>query len=114
MMSAFPEALVTGYEDLVDAMRNHEGDRHVLAAAVRCGAHCIITNNHRHFREEHLAPYDIQCLSVDDFLVQQYDIDPDTFITVLMDQTKGAKRSFHDLLYGLSLHAPKLTGLIKP
>jgi len=26
--AAFPEALVTGYADLISAMKNHEGDRH--------------------------------------------------------------------------------------
>jgi predicted nucleic acid-binding protein len=113
MMHAFPEALVTGYEDLVGAMKNHEGDRHVLAAAVRCKAHCIITHNQKHFQDEHLDPYDIECLPLDDFLVHQYHIDPDTFISVLIEQAKGAKRSFHDLLAGLSVHAPRLMGLIK-
>jgi len=63
-------------------MKNHEGDRHVLAAAVRCKAHCIITHNQKHFQEEHLAPYDVECLPLDDFLVHQYHIDPDTFISV--------------------------------
>ena len=31
----FPKALVDGYDDLIPAMRNRAGDRHVLAAAVR-------------------------------------------------------------------------------
>jgi hypothetical protein len=36
MESAFPEALITGYESLTESMPNHSKDRHVLAAAV-CG-----------------------------------------------------------------------------
>lgn len=37
MRSAFEDAEVTGYECLKGAMTNHPKDRHVLAAAVRCG-----------------------------------------------------------------------------
>ena len=34
MRRAFPEAIVTGYAPLVDAMTNDLKDRHVVAAAV--------------------------------------------------------------------------------
>jgi len=34
MERAFPEAAITGYEPLVDAMNNADEDRHVAAAAV--------------------------------------------------------------------------------
>jgi len=43
IMAAFPEASVRGYQPLIDAMTNAPGDRHVLAAAVRIGAHVIVT-----------------------------------------------------------------------
>ena len=36
--ASFPEALVTGYESLIDECHNHEGDRHVLAAAIKAPA----------------------------------------------------------------------------
>ena len=38
----FGEAWVEGYGDLIPAMTNQEKDRHVLAAAVRCGAETIV------------------------------------------------------------------------
>lgn len=50
MEMAFPDAAVEGYEGLVESMTNDRKDRHVLAAAVRCGAHCIVTQNRRHWR----------------------------------------------------------------
>lgn len=49
METAFDDANVTGYECLVASMRNDAKDRHVLAAAVRCGAHAIVTENVKHF-----------------------------------------------------------------
>ena len=42
MSRSFPDALVTGYESLVDGMTNHPKDRHVLAAAVRANAEVIV------------------------------------------------------------------------
>jgi predicted nucleic acid-binding protein len=50
MNSAFEDALVTGYESLIDKMENDPKDRHVLAAAVTAGADSIITCNLRDFR----------------------------------------------------------------
>ncbi len=35
VITHFPEALVAGYEDLIPSLRVHEGDRHVLAVAIR-------------------------------------------------------------------------------
>jgi predicted nucleic acid-binding protein len=51
MQAAFPDALVEGHSGLADSMTNDIDDRHVLAAAVRCGAHTIVTNNVRHSRQ---------------------------------------------------------------
>src|ERR1700735_3806693 len=45
MRNAFEDAEVTGYEFLQAAMTNHPKDRHVLAAAVRCSAHVIVSDN---------------------------------------------------------------------
>ena len=56
MQEAFPDASVTGYQDLALAMKNHEDDRHVLAAAVRCGAHAIVTDNQSIFLRRRWLP----------------------------------------------------------
>jgi hypothetical protein len=52
MKNSFPEAMVAGYQELTDAMKNDANDRHVLAAAVRCGAHAIVSDNKKHFPAE--------------------------------------------------------------
>lgn len=57
MRAAFPEAMVTGYEQLVSSMTNHPNGRHILAAAVCSGAQVIVTDNLKHFSDESLAPY---------------------------------------------------------
>jgi predicted nucleic acid-binding protein len=51
MTREFPEAEVTGYEHLIAAMKNHEKDRHVVAAAMKAGAQVITTSNLRDFAE---------------------------------------------------------------
>src|SRR5229473_510634 len=53
----FGEAWVEGYEDLIPSMTNHEKDRHVLAAAVRCGAETILTYNLENFLRPALPAY---------------------------------------------------------
>jgi len=45
----FGDAWVTGHEPLIATMGNHPKDRHVLAAAVKCGARVIVTYNKRDF-----------------------------------------------------------------
>src|SRR3954469_22220568 len=65
MEEAFPEAMVTGHEPLIAAMKNDEKDRHVVAAAVKAGAQVIVTSNLKHFRE---LPEGIEAQSPDDFL----------------------------------------------
>ena len=77
MTGAFPDALTTGYEDLIDAMKNDPKDRHVLACAVRANAHAIVTSNKKHFQQEAIRPYELECMSPDDFLMHQYHLDTD-------------------------------------
>jgi predicted nucleic acid-binding protein len=74
MEREFPEAAVTGDEHLVAAMRNHEKDRHVAAAAVKTGAQVITTANLRDFAE---LPEGIEAQSPDVFLCNLFDLDPD-------------------------------------
>jgi predicted nucleic acid-binding protein len=57
MRRAFPDAIVTGHEAIIDQMTNHPKDRHVLAAAVVGGAQVLVTNNIRDFADISVAPY---------------------------------------------------------
>jgi hypothetical protein len=110
MKKCFPESLVEGYADLIPAMTNPEEDRHVLAAAVKCGAHCIVTDNLKHFPKTSLAPFELDCLTADAFLDHQYHLDADTVIAVLTEQAMDIGWTLPQLL---SKHVPSLGKLIK-
>src|SRR5215217_7589870 len=43
MRIAFPEAVTSGFDDLIPALTNHPKDRHVLAAAIMQDADRIVT-----------------------------------------------------------------------
>ena len=42
---------------LVSPMENDPGDRHVLAAAVKCGDHAIVTDTIKQFPRDCLEPF---------------------------------------------------------
>ncbi len=111
MRDSFPEAMVAGYEGLIDAMKNDRKDRHVLAAAVRCGAHAIVSNNKKHFPANLLEPYEMECITADEFLEHQYHLNPDLFISKLTDQASDINWTLHQLI---SKHVPSLGRLITP
>jgi predicted nucleic acid-binding protein len=84
MRDAFPEALVTGYEHLVEGLTLPDpDDRHVLAAAIRCGAQHIITENLAHFPGEALAEYCVEAIDADEFLSRTFDLYQSEAIEVL-------------------------------
>lgn len=67
---AFQEPLVTGYEHLVEEVAlPDEDDRHVVAAAFWGEAEAILTFNLSDFPEEALAPWDLQAVHPDEYLL---------------------------------------------
>jgi predicted nucleic acid-binding protein len=75
MQDAFPEALIEGFEPLIEALNLPDpDDRHVLAAAIRAGADHIITNNIKDFPIDALASYGIEAKTPDDFIVDNIDL----------------------------------------
>jgi hypothetical protein len=108
----FEDAWVEGYESLIPIMGNHLKDRHVLAAAVRCGAQTIVTLNLKDFPEDALSPWDVVAQSPDEFLVHQYHLAPEVVAQKLHEQAirhGGMERLLH-------LHnklAPEFVALIR-
>ncbi len=61
MDRAIPEACVHDFEDLIAGLSLPDSnDRHVLAAAIRCGAGVIVTFNLKDFPDSSLAPYGVE------------------------------------------------------
>lgn len=110
MRDAFPDALVCGHESLIAGMKNHANDRHVLAAAIKCGAHAIISNNKKHFPNDLLLEFDLECLTADEFIEHQYHLNPDALISTLIAQARDINRPLSQLL---SHHVPCLSRLIQ-
>lgn len=113
MEREFPEAAVTGYEHLVAAMRNHEKDRHVAAAAVKAGAQVITTANLRDFAE---LPEGIEAQSPDVFLCNLFDLDPDAFVELLREQAADLVHppmTFDELLERLARVVPDTVATVR-
>ena len=71
----FAEALVTGFEPLIETLELPDADdRHVLAAAIRCGAQHIVTDNLADFPAHILGRFDIEAIDADGFLSRTFDL----------------------------------------
>ena len=75
MNKAVPNALVDDYEKLVDGLALPDADdRHVLAAAIHCGAQEVITFNLKDFPEQSLRPYGLKAQHPDEFVEHLLDL----------------------------------------
>lgn len=78
------DALVEGYEDRIESIALTDvDDRHVLAAAVHCGAHVIVTANLRDFPASTLAAFGIEAVHPDEFLVGLLESDEGEVVAAL-------------------------------
>lgn len=86
----FPEAMVDVPDSLTSSMPNHEGDHHVLAAAIVSRSSVIVTTNIKHFPQEVLSPYFIEAQTPDTFLTHLFDLEPDVMLEVI--ESCGSER----------------------
>ncbi|MBB2484842.1 PIN domain-containing protein [Mitsuaria sp. WAJ17] len=92
MNAAVPDALVTGHEALIDGLTLPDpDDRHVLAAAIRCGASVIVTFNERDFPEDRLAPFGIEVQHPDEFIDNLFDLDQAAVVAAAQKQRHTLK-----------------------
>jgi predicted nucleic acid-binding protein len=92
MAAYFPDARVTGYEDLISSMTNHPKDRHVLAAAVAGRADMLVTENLKDFTPESVVPVGITVAGQDDFLLGLLELYPDAVLDALRRQASRYRR----------------------
>ncbi|MDP1917263.1 MAG: PIN domain-containing protein [Myxococcales bacterium] len=112
MDKAFPEALVTGHESLIAAMKNDEKDRHVAAAAVKAGAQVIVTMNLSDFRD---LPDGIEAQHPDEFLSNLFDLDGDSLTEIVQGQAADLKkppRTFEDIVGALAKLVPDFAAAV--
>jgi hypothetical protein len=76
MDRAIADSVVTGHEGLISGLELPDpDDRHVLAAAIRCGASVIVTFNLKDFPAEALARFGIEAQHPDEFVDNLIDLD---------------------------------------
>jgi hypothetical protein len=75
MNKAIPDCLITDFESLILGLKLPDSDdRHVLAAAIKCGADTIVTANLSDFPEDELSRWNITAQSPDDFMLDLLDV----------------------------------------
>lgn len=75
------DALVTGYEDLIEVLTLPDpDDRHVLAAAIKGRADLIVTANLKDFPADALARWGIEAQHPDEFLTHQFHLSQPVFL----------------------------------
>jgi predicted nucleic acid-binding protein len=108
----FPEALVTGYEWLLDRCENDPGDRHVLACAIQAQAEVITTFNLRHFPAEALRPWNIVAMHPQDQLLSLYGLEQQLALYKLTRIASRKQMDLKDYLIDLGRFVPAFSGHI--
>jgi len=112
MRKHFADAWVTGYDSLIDRMGNHPKDRHVLAAAVKCGASVIVTYNKHDFPANTTEPWGIEIQGPSTFLKYQYDLNPSVVIDKLHAQARNLGRTLPQPLAVLKKAVPSFVDAV--
>lgn len=92
MDAAVPDCLVQGYDVLESGLVLPDpNDRHVLAAAILCGAGAIVTYNLKDFPAPALAPYGISAQHPDEFIEHAFDLNSGAVCTAVRNQRRSLK-----------------------
>ena len=86
------DALVDGHQSLIPALALPDpDDRHVLAAAIKCGADLILTFNLDDFPQPVLATYGLSACDPDLFLVDQLNLDAERVCRAMQQHRSSLK-----------------------
>jgi predicted nucleic acid-binding protein len=102
----FPEAAVSGYDHLIEAVSNHPKDRHVLAAAIHARAEVILTFNLKDFPPESVESWGIQARHPQDYLLTLYEMDTIQVVSRLGAIAAERDRDQEDVLLQLGKSIP--------
>jgi hypothetical protein len=102
------DALVTGYEELIEGLRLPDpNDRHVLAAAIRGRADVIATCNLKDFPRDLLEPHGIEPQHPDEFVMNILDLAPGVVAGAARehrDSLKNPPKTVEEYLEALEAH----------
>jgi hypothetical protein len=121
MDAHFQDAPVEGYEHRMDSLVLPDpDDRHVLAAAIHCGADTIVTTNLRDFPDAALSGFGLQAIHPDAFIRGLFDRDSNAVIDAMRRlrlSFRNPPRSAPELLAamkarGLTVSADALGGFV--
>lgn len=101
MAERFPDAEITGYQQLVGTLGCPDpNDEHVLAAAIVGKVHRLVTFNLKDFPKHTYSLYGIELTHPDDFLMQLANNNRDQFLEATAKWFTGYKRpalTIHDI-----------------
>lgn len=113
MNAAILEAVVEGFEPLVDTLDLPDADdRHVLAAAIRADASLIVTFNLKDFPDVKLAPFGVAAIHPDEFVITLIQDAAESVVTAFKRQHNSLKnppRTVHELLETLKANGLRET-----
>ena len=93
MEDSIDDAMVSGYEPLIETLTLPDADdRHVLAAAIHCGARVIVTANLRDFPNATLALNDIEARHPDGFILGLLTDSPDEVLGTMRRLRRGLSK----------------------
>lgn len=106
MAIATPDAVVGGYEGLIEGLELPDvDDRHVLAAAIATGATRVVTANLADFPVAAM-PAGIAAVDPDAFALSLFDADPEAVVAVIDEQAAALRNppmTTSELLDGLEV-----------
>lgn len=93
MNKAVPDAMITGFEPLIDSIVLPDvDDRHVVAAAVRSNAEIIVTLNLKDFPTPALDTFGIEALHPDDFIMDLFDLNSALVLSAVSMQRSNLRK----------------------
>lgn len=92
MDNAFPDANVEKYNKIISGIKlPDDGDRHIVAAAIKGRADVIVTFNLKDFPKSEMSTYDLEVQSPDEFISNLINLDTKKCMKALENQVKSLK-----------------------